>query len=263
MNSLREKKLTRTEVLRWLQGRHWLRVHMFFIITATFLAGLVTTKLLMNFEVDVLWLRYAIAVCAAYVVFLIMIRLWISYVCGDNGGTDVIDGAFEFVGRSTDRVDWVPEIGQGGEFGGGGASGSWDAATDTVATPVKSGSSSGGGGGFSLDFGGDEGSVVVILLVALVAVLFIAGGYLIYTAPAILGEAAFEALLATALARRAKKLARTGWVGSVIRSTILIFSVVLAISVTLGWYAQKSCPEARRIRDALNCGGAARESRPD
>lgn len=236
---------------------------MFFIITATFLAGLATTKLLMSFGVDLLWLRYAIAVCAAYVVFLLMIRLWISYVCGENGGTDVIDGAFDFFGHSADRVEWVSEIGAGGEFGGGGASGSWEAATDAVAAPLKSSSSGGGSSLFDLDFGGDEGCVVGILLLALVGVLFIAGGYLIYTAPAILAEAAFEALLAAALARRAKKLERAGWVGSVVRSTILIFAVVLALSITLGWYAQESCPEARRIRDAFNCGAAAREPRPD
>jgi hypothetical protein len=259
------KKLTRAEVLRWLQGRHWLRVHMFFIITATFLAGLATTKLLMSFGVDVLWLRYAIAVGAAYLVFLAMIRLWISYVCGDNLGTDVIDGAFDFFGRSSDRVDWVETIGDGGAFGGGGASGSWEASADIVSAPLanaSTGRGGGGGHGLSFDFDGDEGCIVAILLAALVAILF-AGGYLIYTAPAILGEAAFEALLAAALARRAKKLASAGWVGSVVRSTILIFTVVLAMSILLGWYAQKSCPEARRIRDAINCGAAARESLPD
>src|SRR6185503_16578546 len=114
-------------------------------------------------------------------------------------------------------------------------------------------------GCLSFDIGGDEGCFVVILLAVLIGVLLIAGGYLIYAAPAILGEAVFEALLAAALARRAKKLAAGGWAGSVFKATVWIFFAVFALSIVLGWYAQESCTEARRIRDAINCGAAARE----
>jgi len=239
---------------------------MFFIVTTTFLAGLAATRLLMNVGLDLLWLRYAIAVCAAYAVFLLMIRAWIWYVCSDNGGVDAIDAGFDFFGRAADRVEWV-ELG-GGEFGGGGASGSWEGG-DVVANPIQSmpvTSSSGSSAGkswFSFDVDGDEGCVVVILVIALVAVLFFIGGYLIYTAPAILGEAAFEALLAAALARRTKRIQSAGWVGSVLGSTLWIFLGVLALTIVLGWYAQKSCPEARRIRDAINCGAVARAPLPD
>jgi hypothetical protein len=231
----RRKVLTRAEVISWLQRRHWLRLHMFLMVTATFLAGLLTTKLLMISGVDLLWARYAIAVCAAYLTFLVIIRLWIWYVCyGDNGGTSDAVDLFE--------VEWTDRNGAGqlavGQFSGGGSD--------------KSGC-------LSLDIGGDDGCYVVILLAVLVGVLLIAGGYLVYAAPAILGEAVFEALLAAALVRRTKKLAAAGWAGSVFQSTVWIFFAVLTISIALGWYAQKSCPEARRIRDAINCAAAARE----
>jgi len=263
----RQKKvLTRAEVIAWLQRRHWLRLHMFLIVAATFLAGLLTTKLLMNSGVDLLWLRYAIAVCAAYLTFLVIIRIWIWYVCY-GGGYDSSDGIDLFV-RSMDKVEWA-ELGGGGEFGGGGASGTW-ATPDGVpvemeisTAPSKLAGSGGGSdksGCLSFDIGGDEGCFVVILLAVLVGVLLIAGGYLIYAAPAIMGEAVFEALLAAALVRRTKKFAAAGWGGSIFQATIWIFLAVLAISITLGWYAQKSCPEARRVRDAINCVSAARES---
>jgi len=257
----RQKTLTRAKVNEWLQRRHWLRLHMFFIVTATFLAGLTATKVLMIVGVDLLWLRYAIAVCAAYLAFLVMIRLWIWYVCGDGGGS--LDGIDLYV-RHMDKVEWT-ELGGGGEFGGGGASGTWAApdgasvGTEISTAPSKLVGSSGGSdksGCLSLDIGGDDGCVVVILLAALIGALFFAGAYLIYAAPAILGEAAFEALLAAALARRAKKLAAGGWAGSVFKATVWIFLAVLALSITLGWYAQKSCPNARRIRDAINCVAA-------
>jgi hypothetical protein len=269
----RQKKvLTRAEVISWLQRRHWLRLHMFVIVTATFLAGLLTTKLLMISGVDLLWLRYAIAVCAAYLAFLIIIRLWIWYVCSGSVVEDSVDAVDLFV-RSMNKVEWVEwdELGGGGQFGGGGASGTWETADGVpvemeISTAPSKFVSSGGGsdksGCLSFDIGGDEGCFVVILLAVFVGVLLIAGGYLIYAAPAILGEAVFEALLAAALVRRTKKMAAAGWAGSIFQSTVWIFLAVLAFSITLGWYAQKSCPEARRVRDAINCGAAARESHP-
>jgi hypothetical protein len=267
----RQKRiLTRVEVISWLQRRHWLRVHMFLIVTATFLAGLLATKLLMVSGVGLLWLRYALAVCAAYLTFLVIVRIWIWYVCSGAAVDGSVDAVDLFV-RSMDRVEWA-ELGGGGEFGGGGASGTWEAADGTpiemeISTaPAKLVSSSGGGsdksGCLSFDIGGgDEGCFVVILLAVFVGVLLIAGGYLIYAAPAILGEAVFEALLAAALVRRTKKLAAAGWAGSIFRATVWIFLAVLAFAIVLGWYAQRSCPGAERIRDAINCGAVARESR--
>lgn len=246
---------------------------MFFIVTATFLAGLVTTKLLMMSGVDLLWLRYALAICAAYLTFLVFIRLWIWYVCQGGGGGE--DGAIDLFVRQMDKVEWV-ELGGGGEFGGGGASGTWEATGEAAdgapveleisTAPSKVVSSPSGGGSdksgcLSFDIGGDEGCFIVILLALFAGVLLIAGGYVIYAAPAILGEAVFEVLLAAALVRRTKKLAATGWAGSVFKSTVWIFLAVLAFAVVLGWYAQRSCPEARRIRDAINCGAVVRESR--
>ena len=231
---------------------------MFLIVTATFLAGLLTTKLLMMSGVDLLWLRYALAVGAAYLTFLAIIRLWIWYVCY-GGGYDGSDGIDLFV-RAMDKVEWV-ELGEGGQFGGGGASGTWEMADgapvemEISTAPAKAVGSGGSdkSGCLSFDIGGDEGCFIVILLAVLAGALLIAGGYLVYAAPAILGEAVFEALLAAALVRRTKKLAAAGWAGSIFQATVWIFLAVLAISITLGWYAQKSCPEARRIRDAIDC----------
>lgn len=237
---------------------------MFFLVTATFLAGLLATKLLMELGVDTLWLRYALAVCGAYLVFLVLVRLWIWYVCGrgaDLNGTDGID----FFVRAMDKGEWL-EVG-GGQFGGGGASGTWatpdgtpvEVEISTAPANVVSAGGSDKSGCLSLDIGGDEGCFIVILLAVLVGALLIAGGYLIYAAPAILGEAVFEVLLAAALARRAKKLEAAGWGGSVFKATVWIFLAVLAIASGLGWYAQDVCPEAIRIRDAINCGVVARE----
>lgn len=223
--------LTRSGVREWLQGRYWLRLHMFVIVAVTFGAGLVATWTLMRLGVHVLALRYAIAVCSAYLVFLALVRLWIWFACSD--GTVDLD-PFDVVEVGVEVADSAPSL--------------------EVASPSDAGN-------LSLDIGDPEGCVGVVVLAAFAALFILAGGYLIYTAPAILAEAAFEALLAAALARRAKRVAGGGWVGSVFLSTFWVFATVLAFSVALGWYAQMRCPEALRLRDAVKCADVARAPR--
>lgn len=254
---MRRGVLTQARVRAWLEQRFLLRLHMFFILGGTYLAGLAATKLLLMGEVNHLPLRYAVAVFAAYLAFLALIRLWLWYVRHDplDFSGDGVDLFSNLGGDAADAA--AAEFGGGGgSFGGGGASGSWGAG-DTVALPAKTMNVKGGGGGRSSwsipDVGGDEGCVVIVILAALIALLFVAGIYLIWSAPAILAEAAFEALLAAALARRAKKIDRPGWVGVVWRATVWPFAAILVLSIALGWAVQHKCPEAKRLRDAFAC----------
>ena len=229
-----------------LKQRYFLRLHMTFILGATFTAGLITTRLLLSVHLNNLGVRYAIAVCAAYLVFLGFIRLWLAYVgylalrnAVDFSG-DGVSGSWGGGGGSGSSD--VPSFrGGGGSGGGGGATGSWG-----------DGTSSSGGSKFDLDFGDDWG--VIILIALLVLAIVLASVYVIYAAPAILSEAAFNAALAGALARKAKRVSTGGWVGSVFRATVLPFLAVLALAVTTGWYAHKHCPTATRLREAVSCG---------
>lgn len=248
----------------WLRDRFFLRFHMSLILAGTFLAGLLATKILLALELNRLWLRYAVAVVFAYGCFLILIRVWLWYIgfsarrSGDDGSDlpveilDLVSDAGSFGGSGLD--------GGGGKFGGGGATGSYDAPPAAMArvAPLRGGGG-GSGGGFSID--ADE-AVVVVLIAALVLSLFVVSGYLIYAAPGILAEAAFEALLAAALLRRAKRVDSAGWVGSIVKATALPFLVIFALSVALGWYAQKACPSATKIREAIACGSAPAAATP-
>ena len=71
---------SRERVTAALKHRYFLRLHMAFILAVTFAAGLVTTRLLLAIHFDNLGARYAIAVCAAFAVFLGFVRLWLAYV---------------------------------------------------------------------------------------------------------------------------------------------------------------------------------------
>lgn len=64
----------------WIRRGFLLRFHMTLVLVGAFVAGLLTTKLLLELNVDVLWFRYLIAVTVAYGVFVGSIRLWLLYV---------------------------------------------------------------------------------------------------------------------------------------------------------------------------------------
>src|SRR5690349_6468673 len=116
--------LTKERARRWLERHFFLRIHMSLILIATFSAGLAATKGLLLLGIDSLLLRYGLAVVAAYLVFLLLIRIWIMYVRGggiefDGSGVD----SFFDVATSGSSGDVDVSIGGGGHFGGGGASG--------------------------------------------------------------------------------------------------------------------------------------------
>ena len=225
--------VNRGHVRRWLEERFFVRIHMTIILIGTFLAGLLTTRGLMGLDVNVLAVRYPIAVCVAYLVFLGLVKLWLLYV-ESNVEPDVDPAdAIEFGVEATGDAARAMTL----HSGGGGYS-SGDSGISGV-----------------LDFGGDDIGGLIFMIVLIVVVLLLGGIaiYYIYMAPAILGEALFEVILAASIARRAKRAEGSGWVGSVFRATVLPFLGVLALSIVLGWAAQNYCPDAVRLRDAINC----------
>jgi hypothetical protein len=256
-------RLSPVAIRGWLTKHFFLRVHMTLIVASTIGAGIAATNFLTLMDVNVLAVRYAVAVAAAYCAFLALVRLWLWYV-GIQTARASQRSSVDIDGRGIDITDF--NIGNflgdlrpggsslttgGGHFGGGGATGSWGDA------PVSAGSSSGksgGGGGFDLDLGDDAGAIVlVILIVIAVAIAAVAAFYLIYAAPAILSETAFEAVLAAAVARKTKQMSNMGWIGAVSKKTFWPFAAVMAATIAVGWFAQYHCPEARTLVQALHC----------
>lgn len=223
--------VTRRSVREWLEGRFFLRIHMTLILAGTFLAGLVTTRVLMGLGVNTLAVRYAIAVCLAYLVFLGLVKLWLLYV-GSDGEASVED--------PEDAIELAVDGAR-------------------VMTLHSGGGGSGGGSTWDLDLGDDLGGL--IFMIALIVIVVLLGGiaiYYIYMAPAVLGEAFFEVVLAASIARRARKAEGAGWLGAVWRATVWPFLGVLALSIVLGWLAQRHCPEALKLRDAVSCESVPR-----
>jgi hypothetical protein len=186
-----------------------------------------------------------------------MVRIWIWWVTGAKLALDLslLDGA----NLGSSGSSSAPETASfgGGSSGGGGASSSWASATSSPSvSPVKSGGKS---GSWFSDLGavdGDDWWILFLLALLVLAILF-TGGYLIYVAPQILPEAAWQAAMAGGLHRMTKT--KPDWVTGMIRSSALPFAVVLLMATLLGWQAQKHCPGASRLIEVFQCAGTTQQ----
>ena len=230
----------------WFKERFLLRFHMALILGLTFLAGLAVTKLMLVAGNTNLAVRYGLAVAVSYAAFLLVLKLWLdSVVRGEE--TDYEPDALDVV----DGMDGLADLargpapggyhGGGGGYGGGGASASFG--------------ESEGSGAASLVPDADEGFGLVVLAAVVLIGLALAGGYLIHAGPTILAEAAFEALLASALIPGVRKGEATGWIRPAVRATIVPFLCMLVLAVGFGSFARGLCPEARRVVDVVACAG--------
>lgn len=224
-------------------------------------------------------LRYPFAVIFAYLIFFISVKLWLKYVAP-------VPATQKAYNNPPDLGDVLPDLpisgpsggnfhfgegfhGGGGEFSGAGASGSFE---DVQAAFTDSGNSilSGGidtGGGIGDTVGGvageavssaldDEGGLLAVVVFAVLAVIMAvvvgAGVYLVYEAPFILSEAAFEFILAASLIRGTRRIDNADWVGSVFKTTGMPFAVTLALAFLAGYLIHHYLPGVTRISELLS-----------
>jgi hypothetical protein len=246
---------------RILHG-HLVRIHMSLILTAVTASGLLASKGMLMAGVHSLRFRYPVAILCSYLVFLGLVRIWVWYVCRrqtaasgtglnlDLGNINVGGG-----GGSSVRAGGSFRFG-GGSSGGGGASSLWEADANPGVLPPLSAPDTFRGSGWSLpkidlDLG-DDGWEILLLLAALVLVIVFAGGYLIYAAPQILPEAAWQAVFASTLTRVSKD-DHHGWMSGVLKSTVIPFAIVMVLAGALGWVAHKQCPQAAKLMEVFSC----------
>jgi hypothetical protein len=75
------------------------------------------------------------------------------------------------------------------------------------------------------------------------------GCYLIWCAPSILSEAAFQVLLVTGLSHKVRRAKESDWEISIFKATWWGFLLVLLASVAFGVAAQLYNPAAVSVRD--------------
>jgi len=256
------------------KNRHPLRFHMSLILVATVCSGFLATRIMLALHLENVLLRYPLAVVFAYLVFFVSVKLWLKYISPVPAQQKIHD-------NSPDLGDVLPDMpisfpsdgtmpfhGGGGGFDGGGASDTFGEAgtafsgssSDIISGGIDTGSGIGDAvgdvvGGVAEGLG-DEGGIVVIVvfaaLAAIMAVVIGAGAYLVYEAPFILSEAAFEFILAAGLVRGTKRIDSADWMGSVFKTTSVPFIVTLALATLAGYLMHQYFPEVTRISELLS-----------
>lgn len=227
-----------------LVKRYFMRFHMSLLLAATVGAGVGASRLLLAAGMhDPLW-RYPLATLLGYAVFVGLVRLWAVYVTGLLPGAPQISGNLPDLGSvDVSLPSGAPDAGvsfAGGDAGGAGASDAWGAADLVPDVDMPD---------VSVD--GDDGLIVLVVLAVLVVVLCGAGVYLIWIAPQLLSEVAFEVMLAGGMFRSLRRMDAGGWMGGVIGRTVIPFLLVLAAAAVLGWALHHYVPGATRIGDVF------------
>jgi hypothetical protein len=273
----------RAKIARQLLARFYLRFHISLILLWSFSAGFLVNKAMLWAGVHSMLLRYPMTLLVSYGAFFLGVRIWLAYVgaepfgSGRFRGSSLVDNRGN--GSGFDPGSWrgtgsgTAMRGAGGDFGGGGASGSFaadsdsiaDAASNAGAGPARSGSwfswggsgsasGKGGGGGIDLDLGDGDGWLVVLLLV-LVAVLlssvFGAVIYLVYSAPAVLADVAFQAMLAGGLVRPSQRWRDASWEMRLLKSTWIPFAIVFLLALVTAGLAVKLFPAAHTLPEVI------------
>lgn len=253
-----------------------LRLHMTLILLATGLSGLLTTRLLLAAGVENIVVRYPLAVLCTYLVFFILIKLWLKYLSVTHAQPvkekksslgDALSNLDIPTGGSSDGLlsGWGGHFGGGGgQFSGGGASGAFDHVGVIISEGPGSMVAEHGGsalgdavgdaageavGGLLDGEGGLVAMVVLAVIGTVVAIVFGAGIYMIYEAPYILSEAAFEVVLAASLVRSSRAMNDPDWIGSVFRTTWIPFGISLLVAWIGALVIYSAYPDVTRISE--------------
>jgi hypothetical protein len=258
-----------------LTHRYFIRVHMAIMLSLVVVAGVMASRALLSLGVRPMVFRYPLAVVSSYLIFFLLIRLWLSYVArvaaarrsGSESSCDpgsvIPDGTFHFSGGSAKGASGLLK-GGGGGFGGGGSSGSFEEggvadmrpsmAVAVAAQPQASAAPSHGGSSSSSSFGLDidgDGLILLVLFALLVVAILGVGAYVVYQAPAILSEAAFQAILVPGLVKTSKNAHDSCWEESVLKATLIPLAIVLVLAILFGYEANRRCPGAATVRQVM------------
>src|SRR5512139_1339298 len=220
------------------------RIQMSLIVGLTGAAGLLFSFLMLEAGVTSMALRYPLALLMAYGVFLVLLWLWLrtkaeDYVDIPDFGDSVPSGSGDCAPAFEDG---------GGNFGGGGASGSFDGPTSFA--PVDSDSSPLAEAADAL---GDADELAIpLIVIAFVLGLALASLYVVYAAPMLFAELLVDGALSYALYRRIKATDSPHWLESAVRRTALPFVLTGVFVAATGAAMAAWAPGAQSIGQVIH-----------
>ena len=227
------------------------RLQMTLTVLATALCGFVFSVLLFRAGVDVLWIRYAVALVLAYGVFLLLLALRVrtrSKVEVDP--FSVIDSTPGSGEGSLDISKASAEFGAGGgHFGGGGASAHFEMAAPPGGIVDTAGTTDSAAGGADVATSLFEESAAIAIAAALFAALagLCVSIYMIYIAPSLYAELLLDGAVSAALLRRLKTHDQRHWAKTAFKRTWFSVLLMLLSFGFAGWAIPHVTPEAKTL----------------
>lgn len=243
---------------RKLEAESYPRLQMTLIAALTGAFGLLSSFLLLRQGVESMVVRYPTAVLLSYLMFLFLIWLWLrtnreDYVDVPDFSSPSSGGAGPGCGSSVEAVAPI-RSGGGGDFGGGGASTSFDG----VGSPVDDGPGLGSDMSDAAGAFAEADELAIPLLAVVMAVgLAFASLYVIYIAPALLAEVLVDGALSYALYRYVRGDDSEHWLATAVRRTVLPFIATAIFLAAAGAGMAAYAPGARSIGEVVRSGASA------
>lgn len=217
----------------YLRRKGFPRAQAFVMVTATGLVGFLTSVGLLKIGLETMWIRYGIAVLAAYGAFLFFVWLWLRFYRERLSQSSELATETGLLEEETSShgpaVSAIRYSKSESWTGGWGPSTSFDVP-------------------FDLDF--DE-LIVVVALIAGVAVALFSSLYIIFTAPALFAEVLLDGALSAALYTRLRKVEQQHWLQSMVIRTRFPILATLVFLMLLGFVFQWFAPSAVSIGGVL------------
>ncbi len=223
------------------------RLQMSLLVTITGASGFVASSLLFHAGLHAMSWRYLLACAVAYIVFLLLLWLWLRTKAEDYVDIPDVSNAIPSSGSSGGEAACY--CGKGGEFGGGGASGSFDGASADVATEAAA-SDGIVGEALSGAATANEFAIPAFVLI-LLAGLILSSLYVVYSAPVLFAELLLDGMLAAGLYHRLRWIESQHWLETALRRTIWPFGLTALVFVVAGWMMGIYAPEAHSIGAVL------------
>lgn len=219
------------------------RLQMFFLVALTGGSGFIASYGLLMSGLVEMWVRYFAVFGIAYLVFLFLLWLWLRTRAEDFADlADVPD----LVPSSSGHVK-VDLHGHGGNFNGGGASGSYEDDSSLSVIP-EDGKYLGDALGAAAD--ADEFAIPLVLIIFCGA-LILSSFWIVYAAPVLFAELLVDGVLAASLYRRLRGLETRHWLETAVRRTLWPFLLTAVIAATCGWGMKQYAPEAHSLGDVI------------
>jgi hypothetical protein len=258
LSNWRSVRVLEGHIERELRQRHSLALHggCIGLLTLGLMWG--ASHLQMLAGVDSLALRYFITLGTGYLGYLLVLRFWAATLARRSGDVDGLDG----LGHVTDVLSNTPggsgpgpissiQSGQGGDFGGGGATGDFSGAAES-----STGLGDAAGGALDALGSADEGAIVVIPVVAIFAIgaaVFLGAGslLLLFFGWEVLLAVAVELAFSYVTARATVRMVREGWMFTAVRLTWKPLIGAIACAVALGAAIDYFVPAANSLPQAV------------